>query len=218
MYLTHDDWNNAVYDFKPLGLDDETVSAFLDELCAGEFVYTWETDPDSYDSALQGHLFFPQSDGTTVEPVSYTHLDVYKRQTYACDLPDDLLSKPEGYRLPLVLLKDNMLKNHGYSRDIHNGVQTGIVTCDTGVFRFTPPAERGGEWTIETLITDAASDAVMVDFDGDGEKELLTLSPFHGDTLRIYKKSGSGYVPVFEYAKKIEFAHAICGCTICRCV
>mgnify|MGYP002534275283 FL=1 len=135
--------------------------------------------------------------------------------TYACELPDDLLSKPEDYRLPLVLLKDNMLKNHGYSRDIHNGVQTGIVTCDTGVFRFTPPAERGGEWTIETLITDAASDAVMVDFDGDGEKELLTLSPFHGDTLRIYKKSGSGYAPVFEYAKKIEFAHAICGCTIC---
>ena len=69
--------------------------------------------------------------------------------TYACELPDDLLSKPEDYRLPLVLLKDNMLKNHGYSRDIHNGVQTGIVTCDTGVFRFTPPAERGGEWTIE---------------------------------------------------------------------
>ena len=63
--------------------------------------------------------------------------------TYACELPDDLLSKPEDYRLPLVLLKDNMLKNHGYSRDIHNGVQTGIVTCDTGVFRFTPPAERG---------------------------------------------------------------------------
>lgn len=55
----------------------------------------------------------------------------------------------------------------------------------------------------------------MVDFDGDGEKELLTLSPFHGDTLRIYNKSGSGYAPVFEYAKKIEFAHAICGCTIC---
>ena len=49
--------------------------------------------------------------------------------TYACELPDDLLSKPEDYRLPLVLLKDNMLKNHGYSRDIHNGVQTGIVTC-----------------------------------------------------------------------------------------
>lgn len=67
MYLTHDDWNNAVYDFKPLGLDDDTVSAFLDELCAGEFVYTWETDPDIYDSAVQGHLFFSQSDGTTVE-------------------------------------------------------------------------------------------------------------------------------------------------------
>ena len=66
-YLTHDDWNNAVYDFKPLGLDDDTVSAFLDELCAGEFVYTWETDHGIYDSTVQGHLFFFQSDGTTIE-------------------------------------------------------------------------------------------------------------------------------------------------------
>ena len=66
-YLTHSDWNNAVYDFKPLGLDEGTVSAFLDELCDGKFVYTWETDPDIYDRAVQGHLFFAMSDGTTVE-------------------------------------------------------------------------------------------------------------------------------------------------------
>ena len=83
-YLTHDDWNNAVYDFKPLGLDDDTVSAFLDELCAGEFVYTWDTDHDIYDSAVQGHLFFFQSDGTTIELrlieggyVGYQHLGWY---------------------------------------------------------------------------------------------------------------------------------------------
>lgn len=66
-YLTHSDWNNAVYDFKPLGLDEGTVSAFLDELCASRFVYTWETDPDIYDSGVQGHLFFTLSDGLTVE-------------------------------------------------------------------------------------------------------------------------------------------------------
>ncbi|MGI6027769.1 MAG: hypothetical protein ACOX7G_12500 [Candidatus Scatomorpha sp.] len=66
-YLTHSDWNDAVYDFKPLGLDEGTVSSFLDELCAGKFVYTWETDPDIYDRAVQGHLFFAMSDGTTVE-------------------------------------------------------------------------------------------------------------------------------------------------------
>lgn len=83
-YLTHDDWNNAVYDFKPLGLDDDTVSAFLDELCAGEFVYTWDTDHDIYDSTVQGHLFFSQSDGTTIELrlieggyVGYQHLGWY---------------------------------------------------------------------------------------------------------------------------------------------
>ena len=135
--------------------------------------------------------------------------------TLACRLPENLLQMPEGQTLSMTVLKDNMLKNHGYCRDTHNGVMTGLVTCEQGVFRFTPPAAGGTDWQIEQLIADPTSDAVMVDFDGDGEKELLTLSPFHGDTLRVYHKDGAGYRPVFEYDKRIEFAHAICAATIC---
>lgn len=66
-WLTHEDWNEARREFRELSLPGDTVSAFLDELCAGKFVYLWETDRDIYDSAVQGHLFISMSDGTTVE-------------------------------------------------------------------------------------------------------------------------------------------------------
>lgn len=66
-FLTHEDWNKAAKNYRTPELSEETVSAFLDELCAGKFVYTWESERGIYDSAVQGHLFCALSDGTTVE-------------------------------------------------------------------------------------------------------------------------------------------------------
>ena len=40
----------------------------------------------------------------------------------------------------------------------------------------------------ETLLETPASDATLIDFDGDGKDELLVLSPFHGDTVLIYRE------------------------------
>ena len=79
------------------------------------------------------------------------------------------------------------------------------------MFRFTPPAAPDGEWTVDQLLDEPTSDALLLDFDGDGEKEMLTLSPFHGDTLKVFKKIDGAFRQVFEYEKKIEFAHAICA-------
>lgn len=128
--------------------------------------------------------------------------------TLACRLPDDLAESPRP--LALTELKGDMLKNHGYCRSEHNGLMTGLVSCDAGVFRFTPPAAGESNWTVEELISDAASDAVDLDLDGCGTPELLTLSPFHGDTLRVYKQINGAYRQVWEYGKKLEFCHAIC--------
>ena len=66
-YLTHEDWNNGTKYYYTPELSEETVSDFLAELCAGQFVYTWETDRGIYDRAVQGHIFCALSDGTTVE-------------------------------------------------------------------------------------------------------------------------------------------------------
>lgn len=128
---------------------------------------------------------------------------------YTAELSEDLSAYDDCHPLPVKLLMDGMLENHGYSRYLDNGVETGIVGCRNGVYQFIPPENRGKSWQIHTLVADPSSDAVLMDFDGDGEPELGSISPFHGDTLRIYhKNSGGDYVPVWEAPDKYEFLHA----------
>ncbi len=136
-------------------------------------------------------------------------------KVFTAVLPDDLSGYDADHQLPLTVLKDNMLKNHGYYRTEENGAVSGIISADNGVFKFTPPEREGGEWKIEELITDAASDAVLVDFDGDGEKELAVLSPFHGDRIRFYKKTDGAYRMVYEFEESREFLHSVYGGMLC---
>lgn len=136
-------------------------------------------------------------------------------KVYAAVLPDDLSGFDEDHPLPLTVLKDNMLKNHGYYRAEEEGVITSVISCDSGVYQFLPPEHPDGEWEIRTLITDPASDGLLLDFDGDGEKELAVLSPFHGDTVRFYKKKNGTYVLDYEFEEKREFLHSIYGGMLC---
>ena len=132
-------------------------------------------------------------------------------EIWVCRLPQDLAAFGEGERLPLRALDLKLVNNHGYSRDCSDGIQSGIVTGQEGVFQITPPALPEEPWSIRQLLDEPTSDALLLDFDGDGVKEMLTLSPFHGDTLRVFKQKDGVFRPVFEYEKKIEFAHAICA-------
>ncbi|MDO4942679.1 MAG: hypothetical protein Q4E73_07555 [Lachnospiraceae bacterium] len=136
-------------------------------------------------------------------------------KVYAAVLPDDLTSFDDNHQLPLTVLKDQMLKNHGYYRVEDDGIMTSIISADCGVFQFIPPENEGGEWKIKTLITDAASDAVLIDLDGDGEKELAVLAPFHGEFIRIYKSIDGTFTQVYQYEKLADFTHAIYGGMLC---
>lgn len=136
-------------------------------------------------------------------------------KVYAAELPEDLSAFSGDNQLELTVIKENMLKNHGYYRVEEDGVQTSVVSADNGVFQFVPPAEAGGQWEIKELISDAASDAVLVDLDEDGEKELAVLAPFHGEKVRIYKKSEGVFQKVYEYEKDAEFLHSIYGGMLC---
>ena len=88
-----------------------------------------------------------------------------------------------------------------------------LISCDDGVYRFTPPESEEQDWTVEKLVDEAASDAVLVDLDQDGEKELILISPFHGEHIYFYKKIDGDYKKVYTY-DTADFAHAIYGGTL----
>lgn len=136
-------------------------------------------------------------------------------KVYAAELPKDLSQFHNGNQLKLTIIKDNMLKNHGYYRVNDEGTDTGIISADSGVYQFIPPESPEKKWTIHTLLETPASDAVLVDLDRDGEKELAVLSPFHGEIINIYKKIDKSYQKVYQYEKPAEFTHAIYGGAIC---
>jgi len=136
-------------------------------------------------------------------------------KVYAAVLPEDISSFDEDHQLELKVIKDDMLKNHGYYRVEDEGVQTSVISCDGGVFQFIPPEGTDGEWEIRTLTTDAASDAVLVDFDEDGEKELAVIAPFHGDKIRFYKRVDGVFKLEYEFAESRDFLHSIYGGILC---
>lgn len=133
-------------------------------------------------------------------------------KVFAAELPDDLSGFNDENQLVLTVIKEDMLKNHGYYR--HNesdGSTSSIVSCENGVFQFFPPKEAGGQWEIQQLIDAPASDGLLLDIDGDGVEELCTIAPFHGDTINIYHQQEGKFVLAYTHPEKMEFLHAIFG-------
>lgn len=130
-------------------------------------------------------------------------------KVYTAELPEDLSVFDAQHPLKLQVLKEGMLKNHGYYKVVEKGRESALVCSAEGVFRFWPPQASETDWKVEQLLDTPASDATMIDFDGDGEMELLVFSPFHGDQVSVYKKTDQGYEMVFQYPEKADFLHAI---------
>ncbi len=109
---------------------------------------------------------------------------------------------------------EGLTKNHGYTRAVLDGVECGVVTSDEGIFKVVPP-QNGSDWVVEQISDIATSDVAFVDIDGDGQPEMVTIEPFHGKRFCIRKKTEQGYQIIYEYAKKMNFAHVVWGGTLC---
>ncbi len=133
-------------------------------------------------------------------------------KVYAGILPRDIDKSIDEKTFYLEIVKDNLQKNHGYTRDGYKEMQTAIVSAENGVFRFVPPENSNSSWTVEQFIDTPASDAVLTDLNNDGKKEMLVISPFHGDKITIYEQENGAYQQRYVYPEPAEFSHAItCG-------
>lgn len=111
--------------------------------------------------------------------------------------------------LELTVLKDDLFKNHGYSRIVIDGVPRGMVTSDEGAFLVTPPRDASGAWSVERFMDWPISDIDAIDIDGDGELEYATIEPWHGSYFRVYKKRNGKFERIFEHPEVSEFYHVV---------
>ena len=135
-------------------------------------------------------------------------------RVWVAPMPEDITQYNAENPLQLTPLISGLYKNHGFEICRDEAGTFAVVACDNGVFKVMPPAEPEGEWSYEQLTDGPASDILYLDFDGDGERELLVLSPFHGDTLTILKKIDGSFTEVYRHAKRLPFLHAIWGAEI----
>ena len=137
---------------------------------------------------------------------------------YASPLPRDPMALRSCPGLKLNRVGKNLLQNHGFCKLRRAGYDEGLIGCEEGTFLYTPPETPEGEWEIRQLCTVPSSDSVLLDLDGDGKEELGCLSPFHGNSLVIYRQDDFGnYVPQWKYCrpeKETAFLHATWPCLL----
>lgn len=131
-------------------------------------------------------------------------------KVYVAQLSDDLNALTCEQPLKLRVLLDGLGHNHGYCRIIEDGAEGALICADSGVYCCCPPQKGNSDWLVRHLIDAPCSDAVLVDFDGDGERELAVIEKFHGDSICIYKKTGEDPRPVYRF-ENAAFCHAIYG-------
>lgn len=70
--------------------------------------------------------------------------------------------------------------------------------CVSGMQGIYCPLKEGDRWRVDQIFFGDVSEMAFYDLDGDGNNELITIEPYHGDTLNVYKKDGANWIQKFS--------------------
>lgn len=108
-----------------------------------------------------------------------------------------LAEMPEDPRRPWPLrpIVTGLNKNHGldYAEIGHERRRGYLLSAMEGLFFMPVPGRPEGDWLLERISSEESSDAFAFDWDGDGEPEVFSIRPFHGNILSIHKQSPGGW-------------------------
>lgn len=117
---------------------------------------------------------------------------------------DDLSSLP----WESTVIDSRITRNHGMIKANLEGQDLLFVSGEQGVFSIGPGEDQ--LWEIKSVFNKEVSEVVFIDLDGDGQSEMITIEPFHGSTLNIYKKLQNQWELLFS--DSLVFGHGLnCG-------
>ncbi|MFI3209023.1 MAG: hypothetical protein R3Y40_07795 [Eubacteriales bacterium] len=111
--------------------------------------------------------------------------------------------------MELKVILEGVTKNHGFCTTTYQGKRVILITGVEGLFCVELPEKFEDEWVITQLLDREISDACVVDFDNDGEDEIVTIEKFHGNELIVNKLVDGIWTKVFE--KEVAFGHGLWG-------
>lgn len=88
-----------------------------------------------------------------------------------------------------------------------HGKQVVMISGKEGLFALKVPKKLDGQWQHEHLLDHEVSDTYSYDVDRDGTPEIVTIEPFHGDRLVMYKSFAGEWKSIFETS--LNFGHVV---------
>lgn len=102
------------------------------------------------------------------------------------------------------VLTQKLFRNHGMSRTEMNGEEVVCISGAEGIFAIQHVDDV---WQLVPVFQREVSEMSFMDLDGDGVDELVTIEPFHGDTLCIYKKVEGKWD--LRFSETLFFGHGL---------
>ena len=110
---------------------------------------------------------------------------------------DGLAGEPE-------LVYNKIWRHHGMLKACIDGVETILFSGAEGIFYMVLSDSK---WSVKQFFDHEVSEFALIDLDGDGVDELVTIEPFHGNTLNVYDCQDGQWVKL--YTDELWFGHGL---------
>lgn len=144
------------------------------------------------------YLFGVSCSKFKAEPLDWSNAS----EIWAVELDSD------GNLLEPVLVDNNIYRNHGMLKTKVAGVDHLYISGAEGIFEIDMNA--AGKWGLRQVFDKEVSEFGFVDLNGDGQEELVTIEPFHGENLNVYRKNEESWE--LKFTGVLSFGHGLsCG-------